>query len=130
MIGDRHIVNQLEPHPYIPVIATCGIEKNIKLWAPSSNDFLPLPPNVQEIMESNRQAREDHSRIMVTPDVIMHALRLHRRQSLTYIQRRYNTADVEGDEEDEFITAFRGMSLLRVEIPESAALARVFCFHQ
>ncbi|CAL5389144.1 unnamed protein product [Camellia sinensis] len=108
MIGDRHIVNQLEPHPYIPVIATCGIGKNIKLWAPSSNDFLPFPPNVQEIMESNRQAREDHSRITVTPDVIMRVLRLHRRQALMYIQRRYNTADVEGDEEDEFITAFSG----------------------
>ncbi|KAI8016061.1 DDB1- and CUL4-associated factor 8 [Camellia lanceoleosa] len=63
---------------------------------------------IKGIMESNRQAREDHSRITVTPDVIMRVLRLHRRQALTYIQRRYNTADVEGDEEDEFITAFSG----------------------
>ncbi|KAI8016059.1 DDB1- and CUL4-associated factor 8 [Camellia lanceoleosa] len=100
-----------EPHSaasIYPVIATCGIGKNIKLWAPSSNDFLPLPPNVQEIMESNRQAREDHSRITVTPDVIMCVLWLHRRQALTYIQSRYNTADVEDDEEDKFITAFSG----------------------
>ncbi|KAL0436486.1 UNVERIFIED_CONTAM: DDB1- and CUL4-associated factor 8 [Sesamum radiatum] len=33
MVGDRHIVNQLEPHPTIPILASCGIEKTIKLWA-------------------------------------------------------------------------------------------------
>lgn len=49
MRGDKHIVNQLEPHPHISVLATSGIEKNIKLWAPSSNDVTPLPHNVQEV---------------------------------------------------------------------------------
>ncbi|CAL5334417.1 unnamed protein product [Camellia sinensis] len=53
-------------------------------------------------------SQRGYSRIMVTPDVIMRVLQLHRRQALTYIQSRYNTADVEGDEEDEFITAFSG----------------------
>lgn len=51
-------------------------------------------------MESNRQGREDHSRITLTPDVIMHVLRLQRRQTLAYVERRYNRADVESDEED------------------------------
>lgn len=32
--GDRHIVNQVEPHPNIPVLASSGLEKSIKLWAP------------------------------------------------------------------------------------------------
>lgn len=49
VVGDRHIVNQLEPHPYMPVIATCGIEKSVKLWAPSSVNFPPLPHDVKEV---------------------------------------------------------------------------------
>lgn len=49
MVGDRHIVNHLEPHPYLPVLATCGIEKNIKLWAPMSNNVRPLPHDVEEV---------------------------------------------------------------------------------
>lgn len=90
MVGDRHIVNQLEQHPSIPVLATCGIEKTAKIWAPSSNDVQPLPPNVCEIMESNRQGREDHSRATLTPDVIMHVLRLQRRQTLAFVERQPN----------------------------------------
>ena len=43
-------------------------------------------------MESNRQARENHSSstILLTPDVIMNLLRL----------QRHDRADIENDEED------------------------------
>lgn len=50
MVGDRHIVNQLEPHPHIPVFATCGIEKNVKVWAPMPTDFPPLPYNINKVI--------------------------------------------------------------------------------
>ncbi|KAM7527880.1 hypothetical protein LguiB_031290 [Lonicera macranthoides] len=110
MVGDRHIVNHLEPHPYLPVLATCGIEKNIKLWAPMSNNVRPLPHDLEEIMESNRQGREDHSRVTLTPDVIMHVLRLHRRQALAYIERRYNRGEIDSDEEAEGEAFFAGFS--------------------
>ncbi|KAI3823494.1 hypothetical protein L1987_04932 [Smallanthus sonchifolius] len=99
--GDRRIVNQVEPHPNIPVLASSGLEKSIKLWAPMSTDTLPLPHDLQEIMESNRRGREDHSRVTLTPDVIMHVLRLHRRQAMAYIERRHNRDDIASDEEDE-----------------------------
>lgn len=49
MVGDRNIVNQLEAHPCMPVIATCGIEKNVKIWSPTSSDINPLPENVDEV---------------------------------------------------------------------------------
>ncbi|ESR37906.1 transducin/WD40 repeat-like superfamily protein [Citrus sinensis] len=100
MVGDRHVVNQLEPHPHIPMFATCGIEKTVKLWAPMPTDFPPLPDNAEKIMKANKQGREDHSRITLTPDVIMHVLRLQRRQTLAYRERRYNAADFESDEEE------------------------------
>lgn len=50
MVGDQHVVNQLEAHPHIPILATCGIEKNVKIWAPLGNDIPPLPANVKEVL--------------------------------------------------------------------------------
>lgn len=52
-------------------------------------------------MESNRQGREDHSQVIITPDVIMHVLRLQRRQALAYVERRYDRADESDDDEAE-----------------------------
>ncbi|XP_010253513.1 PREDICTED: DDB1- and CUL4-associated factor 8-like isoform X1 [Nelumbo nucifera] len=110
MVGDRQVVNQLEPHPHFPVFATSGMEKNIKLWAPLANDPIPLPDNAEEIMEANRQGREDRSRITLNPDVIMHVLRLQRRQTLAYIERRYTRADQDSDGEDEGEAYIFGLS--------------------
>ncbi|XP_052177374.1 uncharacterized protein LOC127791499 [Diospyros lotus] len=110
MVGERQIVNQLEPHPRMPIIASSGLEKTIKIWAPVSSDVLPLPHNVQEIMESNKRGREDQSRVILTPDVIMHVLRLHRRQQLAYDERRNSRGDIESDEDDEaaYVLGFAG----------------------
>ncbi|XP_076961128.1 uncharacterized protein LOC143637682 [Bidens hawaiensis] len=101
MEGDRRIVNQVEPHPTIPVLASSGLEKNIKLWVPMSSDTIALPHDLQEIMESNKREREDQSRVTLTPDVLMHVLRLHRRQAMAYIERRHNRNDIASDDEDE-----------------------------
>ncbi|XP_027343567.1 DDB1- and CUL4-associated factor 8 [Abrus precatorius] len=100
MIGDQHVVNQLEAHPHIPILATCGIEKNVKMWLPLGSDMPPLPANVKEIIEANRQGREDRSRVTLSPDVIMHVLRLQRRQTLEYIERGHSRADIVSDDED------------------------------
>lgn len=32
--GDRYVVNCIEPHPLISVLATSGIDKDVKVWAP------------------------------------------------------------------------------------------------
>ncbi|XP_071709285.1 uncharacterized protein [Rutidosis leptorrhynchoides] len=107
MEGDRRIVNQVESHPNIPVLASSGLDKNIKLWVPmSSDDILPLPPDLQQIMESNKRGREDHSRVTLTPDVIMHVLRLHRRQAMAYIERRHNRDDIASDDDEDETDAY------------------------
>ncbi|KAK4255024.1 hypothetical protein QN277_008084 [Acacia crassicarpa] len=100
MVGDQHVVNQLEAHPHIPVLATCGIENDVKIWAPQASDIPPVPENVEEIMEANRHGREDRSRVTLTPDVVMHVLRLQRRQTVAYSERSYGRADIVSDEED------------------------------
>lgn len=101
MIGDQHVVNCLEPHPYATILATSGLEKNVKIWAPTADQLIPLPDNVEEIMEANRQGREDCSRVCLTPDVIMRVLRLQRRQSQPNMENRYSRADFEDENDDD-----------------------------
>ncbi|KAB1226114.1 DDB1- and CUL4-associated factor 8 [Morella rubra] len=67
-------------------------ENDIKLWAPMASDAPPLPENLEEILESNKEVREDHSRLTLTLDAIMHIRRLQR-------QQRYSRADIESDDE-------------------------------
>ena len=33
--ADNHVVNCLQPHPSLPILATSGIDHDIKLWAPT-----------------------------------------------------------------------------------------------
>ncbi|XP_022146098.1 DDB1- and CUL4-associated factor 8 [Momordica charantia] len=102
MVGDRNVVNHIEPHPHLPILATCGIENDVKIWTPIACDVPPLPDDIEQIMESNRQGREDHSLVTLTPDVIMHVLRLQRRQASAFTERRRTTADIDSDEENEW----------------------------
>jgi len=37
--SDRHVVNCVQPHPYEPIIASSGIDYNVKLWAPISDEM-------------------------------------------------------------------------------------------
>lgn len=32
--ADQHVVNCLQPHPTLPLLATSGIDHDVKLWAP------------------------------------------------------------------------------------------------
>jgi WD repeat-containing protein 42A len=54
----------------------------------------------EQIMEANRQGREDRTRVTFSPDVIMHVLRLQRRQTLAYTERRHDRADIVSDDEE------------------------------
>lgn len=51
-------------------------------------------------MDFNRKGREDHSRVTLTPDVIMHVLRLQRRQTLAFIERRRRRSPDDSEDDD------------------------------
>lgn len=36
--ADHHVVNCLQPHPSLPLLATSGIDHDIKLWTPVLED--------------------------------------------------------------------------------------------
>lgn len=46
MPGDEQgVVNCLEPHPHIPILATSGLDCDVKVWAPSCED----PPSLRTV---------------------------------------------------------------------------------
>lgn len=41
MAGDENgVVNCLEPHPEIPVLATSGLDEDVKIWVPSCEQVI------------------------------------------------------------------------------------------
>eukprot|EP00246_Nothoceros_aenigmaticus_P001171 TRINITY_DN1156_c0_g1_i2.p1 TRINITY_DN1156_c0_g1~~TRINITY_DN1156_c0_g1_i2.p1 ORF type:complete len:486 (+),score=59.71 TRINITY_DN1156_c0_g1_i2:283-1740(+) len=105
--GDNQVVNCLEPHPYATILATSGFEKHVKVWAPIAEKIQSLPENAARVMEMNRRRREDRSHLTLTPDVIMHVLRLQRRQAQSDMERGYPRMEYEGDDDDdEYLSHF------------------------
>ncbi|PIA56734.1 hypothetical protein AQUCO_00700825v1 [Aquilegia coerulea] len=49
MEADKHVVNCIEPHPHDPLLASSGIEHDIKIWTPKANNKATLPISVEEV---------------------------------------------------------------------------------
>lgn len=49
MEADKHVVNCIESHPYEAVLASSGIEKDIKIWCPSKDVEDNLPSGIEEV---------------------------------------------------------------------------------
>lgn len=49
MEADKHVVNCVEPHPHATVLASSGIEHDIKMWIPKAIDRAILPTNIQKV---------------------------------------------------------------------------------
>uniref|UniRef100_A0A1J3JYK1 DDB1-and CUL4-associated factor 8 n=1 Tax=Noccaea caerulescens TaxID=107243 RepID=A0A1J3JYK1_NOCCA len=47
MEADRHVVNCIVPHPHIPVLASSGIESDIKIWTSKAAERATLPDNIE-----------------------------------------------------------------------------------
>ncbi|KAF5184010.1 Ddb1- and cul4-associated factor [Thalictrum thalictroides] len=51
MKADKHVVNCIEPHPHDPLLASSGIEHDIKIWTPRASNKASLPISVEELKE-------------------------------------------------------------------------------
>lgn len=40
LLADSHVVNCIQPHPSLPLLATSGIDHNVKLWSPLAETSL------------------------------------------------------------------------------------------
>ncbi|KAJ8954049.1 hypothetical protein NQ318_004353 [Aromia moschata] len=51
--ADHHVVNCLQPHPTLPILATSGIDHDIKLWAPNLEETSFDPKMVEDLTKRN-----------------------------------------------------------------------------
>ncbi|XP_046648728.1 DDB1- and CUL4-associated factor 8-like isoform X2 [Daphnia pulicaria] len=60
--GDENgVVNCLEPHPSIPVLATSGLDDDVKIWTPKCFDE-PQLWDLKKTVKTNHQEREEERR--------------------------------------------------------------------
>lgn len=76
---DGGVVNVLEPHPHLPLLATSGLDSDVKLWMPTASQP-PSMSTLQRVIKKNAREREEERN---EPEVIdsqmlwllMHTLR-------------------------------------------------------
>ena len=49
MEADKHVVNCIESHPHTMVLASSGIENDIKIWTPKALEKATLPKNIEQV---------------------------------------------------------------------------------
>lgn len=52
-MADSHVVNCIQPHPSRPLLATSGVDHNVKLWSPISVDNMFSQSFANEVKLSN-----------------------------------------------------------------------------
>lgn len=58
--GDvQGVVNVLEPHPHYPILATAGLDHDIKIWMPNAPSDNKLA-NLKKIVKKNMKEKENH----------------------------------------------------------------------
>ncbi|KAB2636312.1 DDB1- and CUL4-associated factor 8 [Pyrus ussuriensis x Pyrus communis] len=74
MEADKHVVNCIESHPHTTVLASSGIENDIKMWTPKANERAILPQKI----EQKPKARGWMYRLSSPQDLMMQLFSLQR----------------------------------------------------
>ncbi|KAG2291032.1 hypothetical protein Bca4012_054744 [Brassica carinata] len=76
MEGDKHVVNCVESHPHMPLMASSGIETDIKIWTPGGTEELGSPRTAEQASVSGNsrwflfydEEGDDHARAYYVDD--------------------------------------------------------------
>lgn len=91
MEGDEGgVINVLEPHPLAPILATSGLDHDVKIWAPTSEEPTKLE-QLKKTMKKNRKERKEE--MDVEPDMIDSQMLWYIMHHIRHAQRR---ADPDG----------------------------------
>ncbi|KAK6170174.1 hypothetical protein SNE40_018634 [Patella caerulea] len=69
--ADRHVVNCLQPHPFDPILASSGIDYDIKLWAPLEDQPIFDCEKAQEVIRRNEIMLEETRDTITVPAAFM-----------------------------------------------------------
>lgn len=96
------MVNCLEPHPHLPVLATSGLDHDVKIWAPTAEASTELT-GLKDVIKKNKRERDEDS--LHHPDLfdshmlwfLMHHLR-QRRHHRRWREPGVGATDADSDE--------------------------------
>ncbi|KAG8189042.1 hypothetical protein JTE90_025479 [Oedothorax gibbosus] len=71
MEADHHVVNCLQPHPFDPILASSGIDYDIKLWTPTREEPLFDVQKANEIVKRNEIMLEETKDTITVPATFM-----------------------------------------------------------
>uniref|UniRef100_A0A182PPW2 DDB1- and CUL4-associated factor 6-like n=1 Tax=Anopheles epiroticus TaxID=199890 RepID=A0A182PPW2_9DIPT len=71
MCGDQHVVNCVRPHPTLPILATSGIDHDIKLWMPIRDHSYFDEEVANDLMKRNALMMEETRDIITVPASFM-----------------------------------------------------------
>ncbi|KAI4502217.1 hypothetical protein M0802_002899 [Mischocyttarus mexicanus] len=69
--ADQHVVNCLQPHPYLPMLATSGIDYDVKLWAPINEESSFDEKFAEDLKKRNAVMLEETKDTITVPAVFM-----------------------------------------------------------
>lgn len=72
--ADRHVVNCIQPHPHEPLIASSGIDYDIKIWTPSgegNTESLFDEKRAEELIRMNEIMLEETRDTITVPATLM-----------------------------------------------------------
>lgn len=69
--ADQHVVNCVQPHPYLPLLATSGIDYDVKLWAPTHSEPTFDQEMAEELMKRNAVMLEETKDTITVPASFM-----------------------------------------------------------
>ncbi|XP_056413674.1 DDB1- and CUL4-associated factor 6 isoform X3 [Hyla sarda] len=69
--ADNHVVNCLQPHPYDPLLASSGIDYNVKIWSPLEQDKSFSWELAEEVISRNELMLEETRNTITVPASFM-----------------------------------------------------------
>ncbi|CAH1105725.1 unnamed protein product [Psylliodes chrysocephalus] len=69
--ADQHVVNCLQPHPTLPILATSGIDHDVKLWAPTQEQSSFDSKTATDLINRNAIMLEETRDTITVPAAFM-----------------------------------------------------------
>jgi nuclear receptor interaction protein len=95
LVADSHVVNCVQPHPHSCVLATSGIDYDIKLWEPMDDSPCELSDLDSIIKRNEEMLQESRNTITVPSSFILHILAYlnQRRRRRTHDEGNNDSSD-------------------------------------
>jgi len=69
--GDKHVVNCIQPHPEFPILASSGIDYDIKIWAPIKQESNFDQSSIDQLVERNATMLQETQDTVTVPSSFM-----------------------------------------------------------